>query len=353
MDTININTNENFKSEIIIQEGLRNDIKNFFEDKKYFLITNTTLEKLYPELIYKFHKDRTIVIKDGEKYKNLKTFEYIVSELLKRKIERKDCIVALGGGVVGDIAAYCASSVLRGVELIQMPTTLLAMCDSSIGGKTGVNSKYGKNLIGSFYMAKKVLIDPDFINTLNDYEYKCAMGEILKYAFIEKSCLCDTDYNLLEFFEKNQTLDVKKQMPYIIKACAHLKASVVEKDRLEGGLRKILNFGHTFAHPVETLSNYKKISHGEAVAWGMKCASKLGYNLKTIDEDYYNKINFLIDKFEIITHKFNYKKDDIIELMKQDKKVENARLNLLVPIRSREAALFDNIDLPSLAASLP
>lgn len=353
MDSIDINISENIKSNIIIEEGLKDNPGSYLEGKRCFLITNTKIKQLYPEVIYKFHNDRVIVIKDGEKYKNFKTFEYIINELLKRKIERKDCIVALGGGVVGDIAAYCASSVLRGVELIQIPTTLLAMCDASIGGKTGINTRYGKNLVGSFYMASKVLIDPEFVRTLSKYEYKCGLGEILKYAFIEKSIKCETDYNLIEFFEKNQILDVPNQMPYIIKACAHLKAAVVTKDRLEGGLRKILNFGHTFAHPIETLSKYKNISHGEAVAWGMKRAAKLGLILEMIDEDYFNKINCLIDKFEIITHKIKFNKKEIIKLMYQDKKVLNGNINLLVPTAQGQVELFDNISLPSLEASLP
>ncbi len=353
MRNINIKTNNEDNCEIIISDDIKEAINYYVSGSKCFLITNTTINKLYPELIYKFHKDRIIVIKDGEKYKNLQTYEYIINELLKRKIERKDTIVALGGGVVGDLAGFCASTVLRGVRLIQIPTTLLAMCDSSIGGKTGVNTSCGKNLIGTFYIAKKVLIDPIFLETLNKYEYKCGLGEILKYAFIEKSCHCDIDYNLLDFFEKNQVLDIKNQMPYIICACAHLKATVVAKDKLEGNLRKILNFGHTFAHPVETLSNYKNISHGEAVSWGMKCAAKLGLNLGKINKDYYDRINFLIDKFELLSHKINFKKNEIIELMYQDKKVTDGKINLLVPVNPAEVELFDNISSRDVEASLP
>jgi len=352
MEKIIISTQENLKSEIFIKEDLRNEIQNYFENKKYFLITNTKIAKLYPELIYKFKDNNVIIIKDGEKYKNIKTFEYILNELLKQKIERKDCIVALGGGVVGDMAGYVASSILRGVELIQIPTTLLAMCDSSIGGKTGFNTKYGKNLIGSFYMANKILIDPIFINTLNKYEYNCGLGEVLKYAFIEKSCNKYSEFNLLEFLTTNQTEDVKNQMNFIIKACVSLKANVVANDRLEGGLRKILNFGHTYAHPIETLSNYKKISHGEAVAHGMKYASKLALSKELITKDYFDKIIFLLEKFELKKKKIKFKKENIAELMKQDKKVLDNKINLLLPVEPAVVKLFDNIDLPSIEASL-
>ena len=352
MCNINIKTNDETNCEILIKEDIKSNINNYLDDTRHFLITNTTLQKLYPELVYKFHKDRVIIIKNGEKYKNIKTYEYILSELLKRKIERKDTIVALGGGVVGDITAFCASTVLRGIKLVQIPTTLLAMCDSSIGGKTGINSKYGKNLIGTFYMANKVLIDTEFIETLNDYEYKCGLGEIVKYAFIEKSCKCHTQYNLLDVLEKNQVLDVKNQIKEIINICVNLKASVVVQDKFEGNLRKILNLGHTYAHTIETLSNYKRISHGEAVAWGIKCAANLGYNLNKINKEYYDEINYLIDKFSLVSHKMKFKHNKIIELMKQDKKVENGKINLLVPISPAEVALFDNIDLRDVEASL-
>ena len=352
MDRITISTNENFKSEIIIQGDLKNNIQNFFEDKKYFLITNTTLAKLYPEFLYKFDSNRVIIIKDGEKYKNIKTFEFIINKLLKEKIERKDCIVALGGGVVGDMAGYVASSILRGVELIQVPTTLLAMCDSSIGGKTGFNSKYGKNLIGSFYLANKVLIDPLFLATLNDYEFKCGLGEIVKYAFIEKSCDKNSQFNLLKFLEENQLEDLKSQIYFLIKASATLKAHVVTNDRLEGGLRKILNFGHTYAHAIETTYNYKGISHGEAVAHGMLYASKLAVIKNIISSDYCEQINNLLQKFELTKKQLKFKKQNIAKLMLQDKKVQNGKINLLLPTASSEVALFDNIDLLSVEASL-
>lgn len=352
MDKIIISTNENIKSEIIIQDDLRNTFQEHLEDKRYFLITNTKLAKLYPGLVYKFNKDRVIVIKDGEKYKNIKTFEYIVNKLLEKKIERKDSIIAFGGGVIGDLAGYVASSILRGVELIQFPTTLLAMCDSSIGGKTGFNTKYGKNLIGSFYCASKILIDPFVLSTLNDYEFKCGLGEVLKYAFIEKSCNKYSDFNLLEFLKENQKEDIKKQMNFIIKASASLKANVVTNDRLEGGLRKILNFGHTYAHPIETLSKYKGISHGEAVAHGIKYASKLALIKNLISEDYYNEIISLLKKFELTNKKIKFKREDIVNLMTHDKKVENSKINLLLPTAPAQVALFDNIDLPSIEASL-
>ena len=353
MYKIEINNFEKSKSEIIFQDDLVDYLNNILENKNCFLITNTTLSRLYPQILYKFQKDKIIVIKDGEKYKNFKTYNYIMEQLLSKKIERKDTIVALGGGVVGDLAGFCASTILRGVELIQIPTTLLAMCDSAIGGKTGYNTKYGKNLIGSFYKASKVLIDTTFLNTLNNKELKCGMGEIIKYALIEKSCKCNNNYDLLDFLIKNQKQDIKNEMKYIINACANLKVAVVEQDEKEGGLRKILNFGHTFAHPIETLTNYKKFSHGEAVAYGIKYASKLALSLNKIDEEYYNTIINLLEKLDLATKKVKFNKKKFIELMKQDKKVENKNINLLLPTNRCCVGLFDNISEPLLEACLP
>ena len=352
MEKILIQNSENIKSEIMIENELRNRISEFVDISNSFLITNTTVARLYPDFVYKFRSNRVIIIKDGEKYKNFKTCNFILEKLLKEKIERKDTIVALGGGVVGDIVGYVASVILRGVNFIQVPTTLLAMCDSSIGGKTGYNTQFGKNLIGTFYLASKVLIDPLFISTLKKYEYDCGMGEILKYAFIENSCKNKEEFDLFGFMERTQVLDVSYEMPRIISTCAKLKAGVVELDKNEGGLRKILNFGHTFAHSIETLSNYKKISHGQAVAYGIRCANKLALSLNMIDKEYYDRMENLLNKFELGKIKHRFKKSDIVEIMKQDKKVEDGRINLLLPVGQKKVEIFDNIDLPLLEASL-
>ena len=339
-------------SEITIQNGITDDFDDLFEDKNYFLITNTTLAKLYPKFVSKFFKNNVIVIKDGEKYKNFKTLEFIVNSLLSKKIERKDCIVAFGGGVVGDIAAFAASTVLRGVELIQVPTTLLAMCDSAIGGKTGFNTKFGKNMVGSFYLADKVFIDSKFLNTLNRYEFKCGMGEIIKYALIEKSCKSLQNYDLLNFIKDSDGEFIMENIDRIIEACVNLKANVVNLDNKESGLRKILNFGHTFAHAFETITNYKEFSHGEAVSYGIRYASKLSYNLGKINADYLIMINQLLDNHKLAHKKLSFPSKKVIELMGNDKKVTDRKINLLLPVDFATVELFDNIDLPSIEACL-
>lgn len=327
--------------DITIKEGLIAEILDCLQqDKKKFLITNNTLEKLYPDLVSSF--ENKIVIKDGEEYKNFETFEFIINELLKRKIERKDLILALGGGVVGDLAGFAASSVLRGVNFVQIPTTLLSQVDSSVGGKTGFNTKYGKNLIGAFYQPESVLIDTNFLKTLPVREIKTGLGEVVKYSFIEKNCSDDEKIHLSKYLDEADpnNLDFKE----IIYRSVALKASVVSKDEKEAGLRAVLNFGHTFAHSIETITNYKKFTHGEAVAMGMKLAFELSYNLNFINKEYLDYAFNLIDKFNLApVYKIECDKDEYINIMKSDKKVSNSKIRLVLPTSKGEVKIFDNI----------
>lgn len=327
--------------DITIKEGLIAEILDYLQqDKKKFLITNNTLEKLYPDLVSSF--ENKIVIKDGEEYKNFETFEFIINELLKRKIERKDLILALGGGVVGDLAGFAASSVLRGVNFVQIPTTLLSQVDSSVGGKTGFNTKYGKNLIGAFYQPESVLIDTNFLKTLPVREIKTGLGEVVKYSFIEKKCSDDEKIHLSKYLDEADpnNLDFKE----IIYRSVALKASVVSKDEKEAGLRAVLNFGHTFAHSIETITNYKKFTHGEAVAMGMKLAFELSYNLNFINKEYLDYAFNLIDKFNLApVYKIECDKDEYINIMKSDKKVSNSKIRLVLPTSKGEVKIFDNI----------
>ena len=327
--TVNLNKNIDKSYPIIIKKGMLDEIWEYIDkNRRYFLITNEKIAKIYKDFLKNF--DNVIIIKDGEKYKNLKTVEKILNKLLKEKIERKDCIIAFGGGVIGDMAGFCASSILRGVDFIQIPTTLLAQVDSSVGGKTGFNSKFGKNLIGAFYQPTKVLIDPNVLKTLSDKDFKSGMGEVIKYAFIEKSCEASEFFNLFGLLEKIEKEQIEQKIEEIIYACVSLKASVVEKDEQEKGLRAILNLGHTYAHAYEKLSKYK-ITHGQAVALGIKNALKASKINGFIDENYYNYGIWLIDKFELAPQNIKFKPEKIIEIMKSDKKVKDCQINLILP----------------------
>ena len=340
---VNLKKETDLSYPIIIERGILDNIKEQLEDRRYFLITNDKIAKIYPEFLSKFNKTRTVIIKDGEKYKNLKTIEYILNKLLDNRIERKDCIVAFGGGVIGDMAGFCASSILRGVDFIQIPTTLLSQVDSSVGGKTGFNNKHGKNLVGAFYQPKKVLIDPNVLNTLPEKEFQCGMGEVIKYAFIERSCGAKEYFNLFELFEKNNVNELINIIEDIIYACVSLKAAVVEQDEKEKGLRALLNLGHTYAHAIEKISNYK-ISHGQAVLAGIKMALKASLIKGVINENYYNFGTNLIDKYNFAPKLKKLNPDKIIDIMKSDKKVKNSKINLILPRTAAQAALFDDID---------
>ena len=326
---------------IVIQRGLLNNLDKYLTGR-IFVITNTTVFKLYGEKLKKYATE-FVVIKDGEKYKNLKTFEHIVNKLLSYKIERKDTIIALGGGVVGDIAGFVASSVLRGVNFIQIPTTLLAQVDSSVGGKVAVNTKYGKNLLGAFYQPKLVLIDPETLKTLPEKEIKSGLGEVVKYAFIEKNAVDNFDSNstFLDYLLNN---DFEKNLEYIIGKSVEIKAGVVSKDEKESYLRQILNLGHTFAHPIEKISNYK-ITHGEAVAIGLKYAFELSLKLGLISLEDSQRATALIKKFNL-GQKLDkkYTADKMFDLMKSDKKVENSKINFVLPISSYEVIVKSDID---------
>lgn len=326
---------------IIIQRGLLDSLDEYLKGR-IFVVTNTTVYKLYGQKLKKYATD-FVVIPDGEKYKNLKTFEKIANKLLSFKIERKDTIVALGGGVVGDIAGFVASSVLRGVNFIQIPTTLLAQVDSSVGGKVAVNTKYGKNLLGAFYQPKMVLIDPNTLKTLPNKEIKSGLGEVVKYAYIEKNASLNFDENatLLEFLSSNS---FDENVEHIIAKSVQIKANVVSKDEKESGLRQILNLGHTFAHPVEKISNFK-ITHGEAVAVGLMFAFELSYKLNLINEEDKKKALSLLEKFELgqkLGKKFS--PNNMFELMKSDKKVQNAEINFVLPISTTEVTMKSDID---------
>ncbi|MCH1526161.1 MAG: 3-dehydroquinate synthase, partial [SAR86 cluster bacterium] len=214
-----------------------------------------------------------IILKHGEQAKSVQNFQKILNFLADNNFDRTDLIVAVGGGVVGDISGFVASAYLRGIQFIQIPTTLLAQVDSSVGGKTAINIVAGKNLVGAFYNPKGVIIDTTVLNSLPNREFKAGLAEVIKYAFIQNKSL----FSLLKKYTKEIILKDQKIIEEIIFLSLQTKAIIVTKDEKENGIRAILNFGHTFGHAIEAHGKYKKILHGEAVAKGMKVASKISY----------------------------------------------------------------------------
>lgn len=335
-------------------EKLGERIFEYTNASKILLVVSEKVDKLWGESL-DFKNSVKFVLKDGEDQKNIKNYAKIIDAASKNRLERKDAIVAIGGGVVGDIAGFAASTYLRGIDFIQIPTTLLACVDSSVGGKVAVNTKFGKNLVGSFYQPKAVFCNLNFLTTLDDRQYKTGLAEVIKYAFIEKSCTDPHDYDFFEFLSANPQIVYERNLPVlneIIRTSLNLKIAVVSQDEKEHGLRKILNFGHTFAHALEKITNYKKYTHGEAVAIGMKFAIILAFNKSLISEDYRDRALALIDKYSLTgkTPRLNPKK--VIELMKQDKKVENGKIKFILPVSKSNVACFDDVTPEQIKDSL-
>jgi len=346
---------------IIIKKGLLQEIEGWLgSEKRYFVITNKTILKIYGSFLKRF--ENLVVIEDGEEYKNFETFEFILDKLLEAKIERTDCIIAFGGGVVGDLAGFAASCVLRGVDYVQIPTTLLAQVDSSVGGKTGFNHKMGKNLIGAFKQPKLVLIDPDTLDTLDMRQIKTGLGEVLKYAFIEKTAQNSeffNFYNYLKNISKDENFNndfrniLREHIEDIIYTCVSIKSAVVSKDETEKGLRAILNFGHTFAHALEKITDYKKYTHGEAVAAGMIMAFNAAYKRNLIDGGSFRDAVSLIKDYGLVSDDMkNFDKDKMFDAMKSDKKVARSKIKLVLPVRPLEVQLFDDTEAPLIKDSL-
>lgn len=323
-------------------ESLNEKILSYTKANKLLIIISEKVNKLYGKKL-DFKNSIKFVLKDGEEQKNFKNYEKILNFALKNKLERKDAIVAIGGGVVGDIAGFVASTYLRGIDFIQIPTTLLACVDSSVGGKVAINTKYGKNLVGAFYQPNAVFCNLNFLKTLDERQFKTGLGEILKYAFIEKSCNAEVDYNFFDFLQENKdeilSRDIKS-LAKIIEISLELKAAVVAQDEKEQGLRKVLNFGHTFAHAVEKITNYKKYTHGEAVAMGIIFAINLAFKKGLITEEYKNEGLEFIQKYKLVKKmpKINNKK--LITTMQSDKKVEDGKINFILPSSKSHVECF-------------
>ena len=267
----------------------------------------------------------------SEKNKNLKSINNILSILLSKNFNRNDCVISIGGGITGDVSGFAASIFKRGLKFINIPTTLLSQVDSSIGGKTGINSKYGKNLIGTFYPPSLVISDIIFLKSLPKREIICGYGEILKHAII-------ADKKFFSFLDKNgfQILNLKTPLieKAIFKSCS-IKKKVVETDEKEIGMRKILNFGHTFAHAYEaTLGYSKKLNHGEAVILGIKTAAKFSLSNSILNIKEFNLIDNHLNKLDLPKNikKFFSTKDlnKILSFMKKDKKNNTNKLNLVL-----------------------
>jgi 3-dehydroquinate synthase len=335
-------------------EKIGDRLFEYTDANKILIVVSEKVNKIYGEEL-NFKNSVKFVLKDGENQKNFKNYQKIINFASKNKLERKDAIVAIGGGVVGDIAGFAASTYLRGIDFIQVPTTLLACVDSSVGGKVAINTDFGKNLVGTFYQPKAVFCNLNFLHTLDERQYKTGLAEVIKYAYIEKSCGAAKEYDFFEFLSANPQAVYERNLPVlseIVKASLNLKIAVVSKDEKEQGLRKILNFGHTYGHALEKLTNYQKYTHGEAVAFGMKFSIILAFKRDLISEDYKDRALALLDKYSLVEKRPKISPKKIIELMKQDKKVENGKINFILPFSKSHVACYDDITSEEIKAAL-
>jgi 3-dehydroquinate synthase len=335
---------------IIIMPGLLDDLSNklakIASKKNVLIITDDNVSKLYGEKVLKAinsvaAKATIASIPPGEASKTLANVQVLYSEAIKAGLDRSSLIVALGGGVVGDIAGFTAATYMRGIDLLQIPTSLLAMVDSSVGGKTGVDLPDGKNLIGAFWQPKKVLIDTETLQTLPKRETSCGLAEAIKYGMI-------FDDNFFSFLESKvkelNTLDYETYTS-VIARCCQLKADIVEKDeREESGLRAVLNYGHTFAHAIETITDYTMLNHGEAVAIGMCMAASLAVADGRLDDAAELRQENLLRRLHLPCTIEKLKPSQILSAMSKDKKTVAGKLRFVLPDTIGEATLAENIE---------
>ena len=277
-----------------------------------------------------------ITVPDGEEYKNQDSIDTIMESLFNHRFNRSSLLIAFGGGVIGDMTGFAASIYQRGIDFIQIPTTLLSQVDASVGGKTGMNNKYGKNLIGAFHQPQAVYIDPHFLETLPQREFGAGVAEIIKMAVTFNK-------DFFEFLEKADLGD-KAQLQEAIKQAVQTKASVVVQDEKERGLRAALNYGHTFGHVIENQTQYKTYLHGEAVAIGMVMANKLAVALNLMSEEEAQRVEKLLQKYNLPTY---YEIDDaeaFYETFYLDKKSSDASITFIIPEHIGGVKISDEVD---------
>jgi 3-dehydroquinate synthase len=316
------------------------------------IVTNTTVAKLYLATLTRSLSERRrigeCILPDGEQHKNLQTAAWVFDALVAGKMNRDAVVVALGGGVVGDIAGFAAACYQRGVNYVQVPTTLLAQVDSSVGGKTGVNHSGGKNLIGAFYQPAAVIADIDVMKTLPDRELRAGLAEVIKYG-------CVWDPLLFEWLDKNMPKLLERDLAalsYAISRSCEIKAKVVARDEREHDVRAILNFGHTFGHAIEAATGYTRYLHGEAVALGMLVAADLSHRIGLIDATLLERLRNILVRTGLGVETPKIGAERAFELMQMDKKVLAGSVRLVLLDRLGRAIVTANYPKDALAATL-
>ncbi|MCD6260108.1 MAG: 3-dehydroquinate synthase [Helicobacteraceae bacterium] len=307
-------------------------------DTKVAIVTNPKVAGLH--LAYLLSKISAkelyiITVPDGEEYKNQASVDLIMESLFNHRFNRKSMLIAFGGGVIGDMCGYVSSIYQRGIDFIQIPTTLLSQVDASVGGKTGMNNSYGKNLIGAFHQPRAVYIDPHFLSTLPAREFGAGVAEIVKMA---------VTFNK-DFFEllENADLHDKSILQEAIKQAVQTKAGVVAQDEKERGLRAALNYGHTFGHVIENETGYKTYLHGEAVAIGMVMANTLAVAMDLMSEEEAERIKSVLEKYNLPTHYEIKDIESFYDAFFLDKKSLDASITFILPVGLGDVTMLDNV----------
>ncbi len=342
--------------DILIQDGLLDRVgehlRSLTRSTAVVVVTNSVVKRLYGARTLRSlraagFKPALLTVPDGERTKSLKWVSAILDELVRRRCERTTLLLALGGGVIGDLAGFAAAIYLRGIPFVQVPTTLVAQVDSSIGGKTGVNHRLGKNLIGSFYQPTVVLSDPGVLRTLPVRDYRAGLAEVIKYGVI-------ADAGFFGFLENRMSrmLDLDPTaVHHIVRTSSAVKARVVSDDEREGDRRRILNFGHTVGHALETVTMYRRYKHGEAVAIGMVAAARLARQLGLADARVAARIRDLVRAAGLPDQVPPYPAAALLRAMRQDKKVRDQRIHFVLPDRIGHVSV-QPVDEPHLRRML-
>lgn len=332
--TVSVKASGNY--DITIGKGILGNVgeilKKIKKPCRAVIVTDSNVAPFYSAAVAEslekegFSTDK-FVFPAGEKSKNAQTFIDILEYLASEKITRSDLLVALGGGVVGDITGFAASCYLRGIDFVQIPTTLLAAVDSSVGGKTAIDLKAGKNLAGAFYQPIAVVCDTDTFSTLPEKEIACGYAEVIKYGILFDKEFCDSLVN--------GGCDIGE----IVEKCVIFKRDIVERDEFDNGERKLLNFGHTAAHGIEKVSGYN-LTHGQAVAVGMVIATKIAENVGLCKKETYKEVESVLIKFGLPV-KYDITADELCEAALSDKKRLSGKLTLVLPEKIGKCVLYD------------
>jgi 3-dehydroquinate synthase len=331
--------------------GKGGELEQSTDAAQLLIVTNEVVAPLYLDRVeqaFAARQPKSLILPDGEQYKNLESFALIIDELIEAGFHRDACVVALGGGVIGDLAGFAAASYQRGIDFVQLPTTLLAQVDSSVGGKTAVNHPRAKNMIGAFHQPVAVISDTETLKTLPPREFSAGLAEVIKYGLIEDfAFFCWLEENMSALLELDP-----EALRIAIRRCCEIKAAIVAQDELERGKRALLNLGHTYGHAIEALGGYGRWLHGEAVAIGTMMAAEASALLGWIDAADTERVSDLLARAGLPTQVSGLTSGAILDRMHLDKKAGSSGMKLILLERLGEARVLSAPDEPVLVSSI-